>query len=257
MFQKKLNLPVLALVFLILFAAGCSAQTPATAPAVGEPVTGAAQPTTAAQPTQAYPATAAASGNTSSGGSSTSGGTATGGLQFTLVPGKSEARYRVREQLANRDLPSDAIGKTSQVSGSVTIKPDGTIDSAASKVVVDASTLQTDESMRDNYVRRNVLQTSQYPNVTFVPTAVSGLANPLPQSGPVNFQITGNLTIRDVTKPVTWTVTGNVQNGQASGTATTSFTFEDFNLNQPRVPVVLSVVDKITLEMDVTVQSAK
>jgi polyisoprenoid-binding protein YceI len=112
--------------------------------------------------------------------------------------------------------------------------------------------------MRDNFVRRNVLQTSQYPDATFVPTQVSGLAWPLPQSGPVTFKLTGDLTIRDVTKPVTWDVSGNIQNGQnaqASGLATTSFKFEDFNLQQPQVPVVLSIVDNITLEVDVALQA--
>src|SRR5574342_752883 len=33
-------------------------------------------------------------------------------ILLTLVQGKSEARYRVREQLANVSLPSDAIGRT-------------------------------------------------------------------------------------------------------------------------------------------------
>ena len=35
-----------------------------------------------------------------------------------------------------------------------------------------------------------------------------------------------------------------------TGTATTSFTFEDYNIPQPHVSVVLSIVDKITLELD-------
>jgi polyisoprenoid-binding protein YceI len=160
----------------------------------------------------------------------------------------------VREQLARLDLPGDAIGKTNAVSGSITVNPDGTIDSANSKVVVDVTTLQTDSSMRDNYVRRNILQTDQYPQIVFVPTEVSGLPAALPQSGNVSFKVTGNLTIRDVTKPVTWDVIGSINNGEATGTATTSFTFEDFNLSQPKVPVVLSVVDKITLNVTVAFQ---
>ena len=120
--------------------------------------------------------------------------------------------------------------------------------------MVDLSTLQTDSNMRDNFVRRNVLRTDQYPNAEFVPTQVTGLPSPLPTSGPVSFQLTGNLTIQNVTKPVTWDVTGNIQGDQATGTATTSFTFEDFNLTQPKVPVVLSVVDKINLQLDITLQ---
>ena len=34
------------------------------------------------------------------------------------------------------------------------------------------------------------------------------------------------------------------------GTAATAFTFKDFGLEQPRVPVVLSVADTIRLEYD-------
>jgi polyisoprenoid-binding protein YceI len=160
----------------------------------------------------------------------------------------------VREQLANISFPTDAIGKTSSVSGSLAIQPDGKILSDQSKFVVDLSSLQSDKSMRDNFVRGNVLQTNQYPQAVFVPTSVSGLPSPLPQSGSVTFQLTGDLTIRNVTKPATWDVKAEVQGNQVTGLATTTFTFEDFNLSQPRVPVVLSVEDHITLELNFTLQ---
>jgi polyisoprenoid-binding protein YceI len=178
------------------------------------------------------------------------------GLKFNLVPANSEASFAVREQLAQRNLPSDAVGKTKAVSGAIVLNPDGSVDSGNSKFVVDVTNLQTDSSMRDNYVRRNILQTSQFPQVVFVPTRISGLTFPIPQSGPVTFQLTGNLTIRDVTRPVTWEVTGSITSGEATGTATTSFTFEDFNLPQPKVPVVLSVVDKINLSLTLDLQPA-
>jgi polyisoprenoid-binding protein YceI len=72
----------------------------------------------------------------------------------------------------------------------------------------------------------------------------------------VSFKVSGDLTIHNVTKPVSWDVTGQVQADQATGVATTTFKFEDFGLNQPQVPVVLSVVDSITLEVDLTLQKA-
>jgi polyisoprenoid-binding protein YceI len=199
-----------------------------------------------ALPTAAVPLTGEAT--------AVSSGDPAGEVEFALVPDKSQVLYKVREQLARLNLPSDAVGQTSSISGSVFIQPDGSVDSAKSKFTVDLATLQTDQAMRDNYVRRNVLQTDQYPQATFVPTQISGLPEPLPQSGNVTFQVTGDLTIRDVTKPVTWDVTGSIQNGEATGTATTHFTFEDFNLTQPRVPVVLSVDDTINLEADVVLK---
>ncbi len=76
----------------------------------------------------------------------------------------------------------------------------------------------------------------------------------LPASGDVAFKLIGNLTIRDVTKPATWDVSGKVSGNTATGTATTTFTFEDFNLTQPHVARVLSIVDSIRLELDLTLQ---
>jgi polyisoprenoid-binding protein YceI len=260
--RKILVLPMLAAMLVLLLSA-CSASPAATAepsPAVNtqQPLPTATSPAATA-PAATQPAAApepSPTGAAVSGGEIPSSGAA-GGMQFTLVEGKNEARYRVREQLANRDLPNDAIGKTNQVSGAITILPDGSVDKANSKFTVDVSTLATDQSMRDNYVRRSILQTSQYQYVTFVPTSVTGLPNPLPTSGTVDFQLTGDLTIRDVTKSVTWQVKGTVDGGAASGTAVTSFTFAEFNLPQPKVPIVLGVEDKITLELDLTIQSAK
>lgn len=177
-----------------------------------------------------------------------------GNLKFTIVAEKSQANYRVREQLASLNLPNDAVGVTKTVSGTITIQPDGTLVASESQIVVDVTNLTSDNSRRDNYVRRNTLQTDQYPQVTFVPTEVTGLPTPLPESGEIAFQLSGDLTIRDVTRPVTWEVTGQIQDGQIIAKATTTFTFADFNITQPRVPVVLSVEDNITLEADLVLQ---
>ena len=178
-------------------------------------------------------------------------------LTCILVQGKSTAQYKVREQLARVNFPTDAVGKTQDLSGTISFKEDGSIDQSISKFVVGLASLQTDESMRDNFVRRNILHTDQYPQAVFVPTQEDGFPNPLPQSGSVAFKLTGNLTIQDVTKPITLDVNGTVQTDSFTGVATTSFKFEDFNLSQPRVPVVLSVVDNIDLELDITMQRSQ
>jgi polyisoprenoid-binding protein YceI len=244
----------LILSVLLLFAVGCSsgsAQIPSTgASPAPSAVIMQASPTASLSSTTPAAATNGPSAPTAQ----STTGAVSGETQYVIVADKSEARYRVRERLASLDAPSDAIGKTQQISGSIFVKPDGSIDSANSKFTVDLSTLQSDRSQRDNFLRRAVLQTDQFKDAVFVPTQVTGLPSPLPQSGPVSFKVAGNLTVRDVTKPVTWDVTGTMQNGVASGTATTSFTFEDFNLTQPKFAFILSIVDHIALEVDLTVQ---
>ncbi len=244
---RKFHRFQLLYLILALFVASCAttqATTPAASPVVSSP---GIEPTEAlATPTEvvSIPSTSATITPTID--------TASGAVRFVVVPEKSEARYRVREQLASVSLPSDAIGKTQDISGAIAINPDGTILSSESKFVVNMSTLQSDRSQRDNFVRRNTLKTDQYPEAVFVPTQVTGLPAELPQSGDVAFKLIGDLTILDVTKQVEWDVTGNIQSGVLTAQASTSFTFADFKLNQPRVPVVLSVEDTIKLELDFT-----
>jgi polyisoprenoid-binding protein YceI len=267
--MKRITLMTVGLLVLVLLVAACSpaaqdtqlptqpaAQTQPQQPTAYPPAATTDSANAAASP---YPAATDAPAATSAAypaATQASSGAPAGEIQFVLVPDQSEARFRVREQLAGKDLPNDAVGATKQVTGVVYLKPDGTIDTSQSKFVVQAGTLATDQSMRDGFVRRNILQTDRYPEVVFVPTSLSGLPNPLPSSGQVTFKLTGQLTIRDVTKEVTWDVTGSIDGGTAKGTATTAFKFEDFNLQQPRVPVVLSIEDNIKLEFDVTMQKA-
>lgn len=171
-------------------------------------------------------------------------------MRFTLVPEGSEARYRVREQLARLSFPSDAVGTTKALSGQIVVNPDGTIVSEESRIVVDLTTLRSDESRRDNYIKTNTLQTSRFPTAEFVPKEIRGLPSPLPTSGEGQFQLIGDLTLHGVTRQVTWEVTARLDGQTLTGSAITSFTFADFNLTVPQVFVVLSVDETIRLEVD-------
>jgi len=172
----------------------------------------------------------------------------TDGLQLVVAPDGNEVRYRVREQLAGFDLPNDAVGATSEVSGGIGFDGKGNIVPASSKFVVNVGTLKSDKDRRDGYVRGRVLEATQFPTVELAPTALRGLTLPMPASGSRTFQVVGDLTVHGVTKPTTWQVDAKFDGGRVNGTAVTSFVFSDFGLTQPRVPVVLSVADTIKLE---------
>jgi polyisoprenoid-binding protein YceI len=171
-------------------------------------------------------------------------------LRLVVAPTGNQVRYRVREQLVGFDLPNDAVGKSAVVSGGISLDAGGRVLPADSKFVVDASTFASDRDRRDGYVRGRLLSAEQYPTVQLVPTEVRGLTLPLPASGTRTFSLVGDLTVRGVTRPTVWHVTAQFDNGRVTGAASTGFTFADFNLQQPRVPVVLSVADSIGLEYD-------
>ena len=173
---------------------------------------------------------------------------ATDGLQLVVAPEDNEVRYRVREQLVGVDLPNDAVGATTNVSGGIAFDASGKLVPTSSKFVVNVGTLKSDRDRRDGYVRGRILETSQFPTVELGPTALQGLPLPIPTSGTKTFQLVGNLTVHGVTKPTTWTVDAKFDGGRVTGTTSTTFLFSDFGLTQPRVPVVVSVADSIRLE---------
>ena len=171
-------------------------------------------------------------------------------LHFVVAPTGNEARYRVREQLAGFDLPNDAVGVTKDISGRLVVEPDGKVVKDSSKIVVLLANLKSDKARRDGFLQRSTLETSKYPQVEFVPSVFQGLAAAIPPGTSKTFSLVGDLTVHGNTRPTTWQVTARADGKDVVGTATTAFTFKDMGLDQPRVPVVLSVADTIKLEYD-------
>ena len=171
-------------------------------------------------------------------------------LHFVVAASGNEARYRTRERLVGRDLDNDVIGTTKDVSGRLVVESDGHLVRDSSRIVIQAGTLSTDQTRRDNYVRRRTLETDKFPTIELVPTTMTGITSPIPAGTTRNFALTGDLTIHGVTRPTTWQVTARADGADVVGKATTSFTFKDFNLEQPRVPIVLSLADTLRLEYD-------
>ncbi|AEV15579.1 YceI [Thermus sp. CCB_US3_UF1] len=162
---------------------------------------------------------------------------------------QGEARYRVREQLVQVGI-TDAVGTTKAVRGQVTLQG----GRASGEFVVDLRELRSDQSRRDNYLRQNTLQTDRFPTATFRPKEVRGLPSPLPQSGRFPVQVVGDLTLREATEEVVWEGEAEFKGGEVQVLLKTEFPFEKFRLVQPRVAVVLSVENRIRLEVELTLR---
>ena len=68
-----------------------------------------------------------------------------GAATLEVVPAASEARYRVREQLAGISFPTDAVGTTQDVRGTIALDGEGR-PAPESQVTVDLRSLRSDEA---------------------------------------------------------------------------------------------------------------
>ena len=184
----------------------------------------------------------------------TSAQAAQGGVIKLEIQEGTKASYRVKEQLVGIDFPDDAVGTTDGVTGVILLAPDGSIQSAQSKVTIDLLALKSDQDARDNYLRNRFFETDKFPHAEFVPRRIQGLKSPLPAperaSEQAGFQLVGDLTIHGVTKEVTLKGYATISSTTVSGRAITNFTFATFGLPKPSLARLLSVDDNIQLEIE-------
>lgn len=171
----------------------------------------------------------------------------TAGMNLEIAEGS--ASFRVTEQFVGIDFPNDAIGSSNVVAGTIGIAKDGSIV-PGSKLTVDLRALKSDQDMRDNFIRTRTFETDKYPMAEFVPTKVTGLPLMIPMNGQNGFQLTGDLTIHGVTKPVTFQgIATYGRDNTVSGRAKTSFNFDYFGLTVPKIGRLMSVDNKIDLDL--------
>jgi len=239
----------LAVVFAgALAACGSSTSQPAAAPtaalaAIASTTAPADAPTSAAS--NAPTAAAAPSG--------AAGGTRT----FAIVPEQTEASYQVQEKFLNRDLPNMALGKTQAVTGELQVSLDGKPSGKVTKISVDLRTLTSDQSRRDNRIRTQWLESEKYPFAEFTSTDVQGIPDSYTEGQEVSFKLTGDMKIRDVTKPVTFDVKGKLEGDTITGSASSKILMKDFGFDPPNVAGMLTVEDGVTVMINFTAKEAK
>lgn len=172
-------------------------------------------------------------------------------VTFTIVTEGTEARFSIYELLMGQD--KTVIGATSAVEGSISVDRANPGTATMSPIRIDASTLATDSGRRDGAIQRWILESNkeQYKYIVFTPTQLDGLPATVAIGEPFTFAVIGDLTIRDVTKQETFTVTVTATSEtELVGLGQTTVMRGDYNLTIPSVPSVANVAEEVPLEIE-------
>ncbi|MCW5839435.1 MAG: YceI family protein [Anaerolineales bacterium] len=174
---------------------------------------------------------------------------AEGSLVFELAADESQARFIINEVLNGAD--KTVVGVTNAVAAQILIDPASPAGVQLGTVQVNARTFLTDSGSRNRAIQNFILQTDRYELVTFVPHTYSGLPASIAVGDSFSFQISGDLTIRDITTPVTFDVSVTVESeNRISGLASTTINRASYDLVIPNAPGVASVEETVILELE-------
>jgi polyisoprenoid-binding protein YceI len=165
------------------------------------------------------------------------------------VTSGSQAGYRVREQLASLAAPSDAVGRTSAVTGTLTLTQSASgYTLTAASISVDVSTLTSDRAQRDQRIHNQGLESNRYPTSTFKLTSPIVLPAEAATGQTIHVSATGDLTIHGVTKTVTIPIDALLSGSQIQLVGSISFPFSDFGMTPPSIGGFVSVQNTATME---------
>lgn len=236
----------------IVILAACSAPAPSSNTAAESKPTEAPAPV---EPTSAPVADAPTTASADAEAPPSSGGVRT----FIVVPGESKASYEVDEEflagaanmLGVEPGKTKTVGTSDQVNGQLTIDLSGATPSVTSaEFQVDISALKSNQNRRDNRIRNEWLESARFPMATFKVTGVQDGPSSYADGEEVSFKLAGDLTIREITKPVVFDVTATLGGDTITGTATTAFLMSDFGVDPPMMGNLFTVGDNTVVTVN-------
>jgi polyisoprenoid-binding protein YceI len=116
--------------------------------------------------------------------------------QWQIDPAHSAAHFSVRHLMI-----SNVRGEFTKVSGNAVLDPTDPTKSSI-EVIIDATSIDTREPQRDEHLRSaDFLDVANHPTITFRSKKIT-------PAGAEHYKVTGDLTIRGVTREVTFDVEG-------------------------------------------------
>lgn len=167
----------------------------------------------------------------------------TGSFDFESASG-TFAGFRIQEELSSIGSTT-AVGRTGAVTGTATIAGD-TLTAATFEV--DTRTFKTNATQRDSRVQ-SALETGQFPTATFTLTEPVALGAGAASGADVAVDAVGTFTLHGVTRPVVVPIQARLVDRTVVLVGSFDITFSDYGVSVPKAPIVVSVADTGTVEM--------
>jgi len=186
---------------------------------------------------------------------------AEGVRRFVVVPAESSATYIVNEEFFAGALAkyginaglNEVTGRTQEIAGELQLRLEDPQNALVSgEFTVNLPSLATDQSLRDGWIRDNALQSNKFPGATFVAKEIQNAPATYTDGTEVNFQLVGDLTVRDITQAVTFDINATLTGDTLKGMATAPMQLASFGFDPPSFANTLTVANDFTIRIELT-----
>lgn len=169
--------------------------------------------------------------------------------RFVIKPADSKVSYRVKETFLQKgNTLVEAVGVTQVITGEILFDSAQPQKSQVGEIKIDIKAFKSDSERRDGKIQEQWLESAKYPLATFKPTKIEGLPAVYKDGEEISLQISGDLTVRTKTTPVTFATKGKIEGNQMSGLATTKVKMSELGVEAPNILNILTVEDEFQIE---------
>ena len=176
---------------------------------------------------------------------------------FLVDPAQSKAAYIVDEEFFAEATSKYGLevgkykvaGETQDVVGVMQLDPSGATI-GPNRFAVYLPTLQTDQKLRDGWIRENALESEKFPLAILVAREIVNAPEGYTDGAWASFQLEGELTLRGVTLASVWEVNARLQDGTIEGSLESRMRMTDLGFEPPNFANTLTVQDEFTVRIE-------
>ncbi len=183
---------------------------------------------------------------------------------FTIVAEESEASYTVGEEFLSEAVSrlgvvlglTETVGSTNEVEGEFELDLNDPFPLVANHFTVNIRSLTSDQSRRDERIQEQSLESNKYPIAEFTATAIEDFPESYTEGEEISFKLIGDLTIREISNPVTFDMTATLDGNSITGNASTIILMSDYGFAPPSFANFFVVEDETLIQLTFTAKES-
>jgi len=174
-------------------------------------------------------------------------GPSTPRLVYHLEEGQGQVRFDAKAFM------HDFTGKTSKVRGIIRLADPERLTEGEACIRVDAASLDTNNSTRDDTMRKDHLETARFPTIAFLLKSLEGIT---PQPSGWEFAAKGTLSLHGVSREILLPIRARKAGDVIRMTGQVPLKMTDYGIRIPKF-LLFAVEDQVVVSFDVTAKRAQ